>query len=373
MTAFLLLSRVFTKRIGEANAWVYTPLIVFFLCNALTEFPSILMMPSIVDVYPVWPKVITLCLLPLHLVLAPLFWIYVRGITSTHQKIWYVGDIKHYMLALLSLTIPALMLMTTSDEFVALFDSRRVHTSLIQQSIIFAINSLEYAVLAQVSLYIILIIRRLKQYRSHLISLFSSTEELELKWLGGLAGILGFYAALSIASALSPNEFFFEPWESLFDLTVIIFIMVWGLRQKPGLANEFAELEKTAKVSTEQYEHSGLSEVQLTRIANKLLNSMNQDNMYKNAELSLRILASHIGEQPNYLSQTLSQKIGESFFDFVNRYRVEEAKLELVNTQKSVTVIAMDIGFNSRSSFYNAFKKLTDTTPSAYRKSNNLS
>ncbi len=60
--------------------------------------------------------------------------------------------------------------------------------------------------------------------------------------------------------------------------------------------------------------------------------------------------------------------IGKSFFDFVNGYRIAEAKTLLSTTNESVLNITYDVGFNARSSFYNAFKRETGQTPTAYRK-----
>ena len=56
--------------------------------------------------------------------------------------------------------------------------------------------------------------------------------------------------------------------------------------------------------------------------------------------------------------------------DFINKYRVEEAKKKLSSrTYKQFTILAIayEVGFNSKSAFYNAFKKFTDTTPTKFR------
>jgi len=56
-----------------------------------------------------------------------------------------------------------------------------------------------------------------------------------------------------------------------------------------------------------------------------------------------------------------------TFFDYVARWRVEAAKQHLASNQASVLEIAIDVGFNSRSTFYKAFKRETGVTPSAFR------
>lgn len=79
-------------------------------------------------------------------------------------------------------------------------------------------------------------------------------------------------------------------------------------------------------------------------------------------------LARHIGVSPNYVSQTLNDTVGDSFFDFVNSYRILDAQDLLRDTDQTVLAIAFEVGFNSRSSFYTAFKKVTGQTPTAFRK-----
>jgi AraC-like DNA-binding protein len=61
-----------------------------------------------------------------------------------------------------------------------------------------------------------------------------------------------------------------------------------------------------------------------------------------------------------------------NFFDFINQYRVEEAKKLLadVETKRSILDIALMVGFNSTSTFYTAFKKFTGDSPVKFRKMN---
>ena len=96
---------------------------------------------------------------------------------------------------------------------------------------------------------------------------------------------------------------------------------------------------------------------------------MDVDHLHRDPNLSLWALARHIGASPNYISQTLNDVIGESFFDFVNRHRVRDAMKLLSTTDDTVLAITYDVGFNARSSFYNAFKRVTGQTPTGYRKS----
>lgn len=84
--------------------------------------------------------------------------------------------------------------------------------------------------------------------------------------------------------------------------------------------------------------------------------------------VSLPKLATAVGATPNQLSFVLNQHLGKSFFDFINEVRTSEASRLLVNEpDRTILDIATSVGFNSKSTFNLAFKKITGKTPSVYR------
>jgi len=73
---------------------------------------------------------------------------------------------------------------------------------------------------------------------------------------------------------------------------------------------------------------------------------------------------------PHILSQVINEQLSSNFNDFINSYRVEEAKKMLMNPEmKNFTIasIAYDSGFNTLSAFNVAFKKFTGITPPQFR------
>nr|WP_225740861.1 MULTISPECIES: AraC family transcriptional regulator [Pseudoalteromonas] len=97
---------------------------------------------------------------------------------------------------------------------------------------------------------------------------------------------------------------------------------------------------------------------------------MQDQALFLDPNLTLQKLAQATGVSPNYLSQTLNETLGVSFFDFVNQWRIEASKSHLLSSKSSVLNIALEVGFNARSSFYKAFKKETGMTPKAFRQKN---
>ena len=97
---------------------------------------------------------------------------------------------------------------------------------------------------------------------------------------------------------------------------------------------------------------------------------MSKETLYLDPNLSLQKLANHLAISPNYISQTLNETLCTNFFDFINKWRIEAAKPKILANKDSVLTIALEVGFNARSSFYKAFKQETGQTPSEFRKQN---
>jgi AraC-like DNA-binding protein len=98
---------------------------------------------------------------------------------------------------------------------------------------------------------------------------------------------------------------------------------------------------------------------------------MNVHKPYLKEDCNLRTLAIQINIPDHHLTNTLNAYIGKSFADFINTYRVEEAKIYLQDKSlnaKNVDEIGFKCGFGSRSSFFRIFKKITTLTPTEYRK-----
>jgi len=77
---------------------------------------------------------------------------------------------------------------------------------------------------------------------------------------------------------------------------------------------------------------------------------------------------------PLHLSQIINERCGKNFTDFINSYRLIEAKKKLSSKEyKHLTImsIAQECGFNSISSFNTAFKKQNHCTPSQLRSNSN--
>jgi len=233
-------------------------------------------------------------------------------------------------------------------------------------------DMLTIAMVLQWLVYVVWIARTQAQHIARLKDHFASTEGLELRWVAVLACAMGIYAVQSLVGEvlilLSRHDPIGPVLDSLMVLIMVIAVCLWGLRPSRALEVATQALTVTMDPSIHKYEKSALGPEQAERIARKLLRAMRDDRLYRDPNLTLGALAQQVGVSPNYVSQTLNQRLGISFFEFVNSWRVREAIPLVAAGEQTVLAIAYEVGFNARSSFYTAFKKETGLTPSAYKK-----
>ena len=118
-----------------------------------------------------------------------------------------------------------------------------------------------------------------------------------------------------------------------------------------------------------KYARSALTGEHMGKLAGRIETAMRKDALYLDPGLSLQKLSRHVGAIPNQVSQTLNQEIGATFFDYVARWRIDASRPLILKGDASVLSVAFDVGFNSRSAFYNAFKRETGMTPKDYQAS----
>jgi len=102
-----------------------------------------------------------------------------------------------------------------------------------------------------------------------------------------------------------------------------------------------------------------------------MIDDVESNKLYLKSDISLLEIGKQVGLNSQKASSIINQYARKNFNDFINGYRIKEAKLLLINkdnNQFTIASIAYDVGFNSLSSFNTAFKKIEGVTPSQYRK-----
>jgi AraC-like DNA-binding protein len=208
---------------------------------------------------------------------------------------------------------------------------------------------------------------RLRRYRAALRDNYSNTARLELDWLGWLTLAMAVQFGLWLPISLAGLA-----WAPVLDIgrLVILYLLGWfGMRQASVLLPP-----PVAVMPTEQpakYARSGMTDEAAALIGQRLVQRMTLDRIYQEPELTLATLAARIGTSPQLLSQYLNDVLGVSFFDYVNRARIEAVQALLrdeAHQQRTLLDLAFMVGFNSKSAFNASFKRVTGMTPTEWRK-----
>lgn len=161
---------------------------------------------------------------------------------------------------------------------------------------------------------------------------------------------------------------YYQPFFILIETLVLLAIGFFGLKE----ANTF-RLEKLATNSDVQNKKQLVSQQEADEYLQRLSKAMETEKLFTDTDLDEKKMAKAIGIQSYQLSILLNKYLGKTFTEFVNTYRIEEAKRMLLDSktsQNKMFSIAMDCGFHSESVFYANFKKYTGTTPRQFQKAN---
>ncbi|GAB1374283.1 hypothetical protein MASR1M46_11660 [Bacteroidales bacterium] len=224
--------------------------------------------------------------------------------------------------------------------------------------------------------YFILSILSLKRLDVNIFNNFSTLENVNLSWLRKLIYTFGFiWTALMIFATIHHvfNMFSWIFCTHGLTLSLSVFIIIigyLGLKQKeifvnfPDSGSEF--------VTEERAKYSGVAadEEETKHYVSNLRQYMDAEKPYLDPEISLPELSKRLGVSSHFLSRVINEQLGVNFFDFVNRYRVEEVKLRITDPKfnyLSILGIAFESGFNTKSTFNRVFKKTTGLTPKEFR------
>lgn len=121
-------------------------------------------------------------------------------------------------------------------------------------------------------------------------------------------------------------------------------------------------------VGYRKYRSTGLTKEHSLELKQSLLDFMNKDRPHLSSEITLVSLAKQLNLSRHHMSQVINEHFDANFFDFINQYRVEEAK-KLLKTEVHLNIsdVLYQSGFSNRVSFNKAFKKHTGVTPTAFK------
>ena len=358
--AYMLISYLWLGKSKENRGNIFLSLII--LQSSFYVLPDFLILTGLINYFPHAVRIYVIG----SFLLGPITYFYVRTCTQKDfrvtKKMWF-----HFIPAVLDFIYQLPFYMLKGDEKIPYAFNFYLEGSFQQPLWLTLIK------LGHMAIYYFISIRIINRYRKHLPDTVSSYDNAFHRWLYWFCFVL-ITPIISSLIFIFINPDFSATFFNL-SLFMVIITALSLLVIKPTLFHHFphqmSELE-TAEIQKQKYENSNLQEVQKEKLLQQLLNHFEEKKPYLAPELSVKEISEQTQIPSHYLSQIINEKMNCTFLDFVNSYRVEEAKKLLANDntkQYTILSIAYEAGFNSKSTFYSAFKKHVGTTPSGFRKS----
>jgi AraC-like DNA-binding protein len=301
---------------------------------------------------------------PAFWVVSPVLYFYVRSLCYSDFRL-QISDLLHLAPAFLIFMMIVLSFVLSNGA--SMHEISYIKWIYGKSNPQFFISLLMYI---QFLIYNILSLKIISEYRSKLKMFVSSTHHIFLSWLKFV--IVGFMVAWIINLGVVLLFFFnvpfnFDPGSISFAAFLIFFNVMFfkGWNQ----SDVFSGIEEKKKQTTI------LSQKETDKFLEVLYKHIEQERPYLDPELSLKKLSESVSIPVRQLSHLINVNSGSNFYDFINNFRIEMAKKQLIISEKEKTIseIFYDSGFNTKSSFNTAFKKETGMTPSEFRIKNKFS
>ncbi len=303
------------------------------------------------------------------LLFGPLIYLYTLSLTNSSKK-WSNNHYVHFIPYLANLVILAPFFLGSSEDKIQVLD---YFTAAITNGTdhYYYYNFILRIAISIIGLsYSIASINLVKTYTDNLLNEYSDIQKIKLDWLRLL---LFYYLFLSIIFIVISFLIFGDRYLQL-DYNVyyfiLVFVLIYALSYKALSHPQIVALSLVDKK-----DHiTPKSTTKLKPSSNKshfINRYMEESKPFLNGELTASMLADDLHISRHQLSEVLNEEIGNNFYDFINLYRIEEFKSRVQlpeNDHLTLLAIALDSGFNSKTSFNTVFKKSTGKTPSQFRK-----
>ncbi len=219
--------------------------------------------------------------------------------------------------------------------------------------------------------YLVASFFQITHYHRRIRDNFSSLSKMRMDWL---LFMLIFIAIIFVVSV----TYTFLPATGLRELSIATFVLpffviliftnsvVWKSMKQPGI---FVGLDYNSE--RQKYAGSTLTENEKSALKAKMIHLLEVDKIYLLPDLTIDELGGKLETSPKKVSQVINESFGQTFFDLINTYRIEEAK-RIMKTSKDPKLTVLEVmyqsGFNSKSSFNSIFRKKAGVTPTEYKK-----
>ena len=211
------------------------------------------------------------------------------------------------------------------------------------------------------------VIRLVNRHQREVLDFYSSTSGKLLGWVKLVAWFIIAFYTLWIPFLFLPEDFSRNigiPIMGVLNVMFIFWLALSGFKQsivfKPETEKPFAKPENPQQVP-----------VAAVNTFDLICDFLEKEKPFTNPQLNLAELSRQLGIPQRTVSETINSKGGMNFNQFINQYRVEEAKRLMADPEfahLNLLGIGFEVGFNSKTSFYTTFKNMAGMTPSKFQK-----
>lgn len=218
----------------------------------------------------------------------------------------------------------------------------------------------------------------LKYINKHLIELknqYASIEYKTLYWtrIFLLIGIV--YTVITFFALFVDTPYYFKSITTVINVMLLYWISIKGLIQYNvpmvvPVVIEDTPPYVTALPTNSPNNASNEENENLSTLVHQLEDHLNQHQIFTKTDLTIADLAQQLDVHPKLISKAINSQLNQNFNSYINNFRIEKAKQLLTSDlaqQWSIEGISREVGFRSKSTFYQAFKKSTGLTPSRYK------
>jgi len=220
--------------------------------------------------------------------------------------------------------------------------------------------------------YIIASLRLISSYNKAASQRFSNNKQTDVSWLSSTILFFLLIIIFTILNGLLTQTAFAKYYLVIFNIIIlavlvfVITVLLKALRKPYFFSFSDGDFSNNEPPSPPQTSTADLERIEKEKILLTVLNYMQNNKPYLEPELTLDQLASQLSLKSRVLSQVINEILGQNFYDFINRHRLEEASRLLTNPKdEKITILEVlyEVGFNSKSSFNTLFKKYTGGNP----------
>ena len=305
----------------------------------------------------------------------PLYYWYIKLLSVETSYRWHNLKLLAPAAIFTFTTIVLYQLMSDSERYTYLNelllnrDKHSANSKLIGlQRTIYMISRIVFIV--QVLYFLIKGQKLIKLYNRQVANFYSNLESRSILWVNYILYSMLITAILSIVFNIFGRSFFMDsPFflliPSLIFSVLLFFIGFLGYMQNHTVVDLEIEVMQSENQAPKSYNTSKLNE--------KLLEIFANEAIYKNPDLKITHLSEKLHTNRTYISKHINTQFSCTFSDFVNRYRIEEAKRLLTEDSSktySLNYISEKSGFGSMGSFMRVFREMEGITPGQFRERN---